>query len=120
FIDTVSWWLAADPISVAAAATTHDASNLAVTLQYSDGSVATISYLTTGDGSFPKERIEVFGDGRAACFDNFSRYEIWREGRVATRKAATLDKGQKAEVEAFVAAAKNGSAMPIDLNSLIT
>jgi predicted dehydrogenase/threonine dehydrogenase-like Zn-dependent dehydrogenase len=118
FIDTASWWLGAEPVQIMALATAGDGDNLTATLVYADGSIATISYLTEGDPGFPKERIEIFGEAKVACFDNFGRFERWSEGRRSTRRARSLDKGQKAELEAFVAALKTGGPMPIGLASL--
>lgn len=119
FIDTASWWLEMDPVQVSAAATLGDQDNLSATLNYPDGSIATISYLTDGDPRVPKERIEIFGEGKAVCFDNFSQFEIWQHGRSTTKRNRSLDKGQKAELDAFVGAIKSGGAMPISLASLV-
>jgi predicted dehydrogenase/threonine dehydrogenase-like Zn-dependent dehydrogenase len=118
FIDTASWWLGADPIRVQAVATPGDPDNLMALLTYPDGSVAKIAYATTGDPKYPKEVLEVFGDGKVARMDNFKRTEVWRGGK-CRRARARLDKGQKHELEAFVAAVKAGAAMPIPLDSLI-
>jgi len=119
FIDTASWWLEVDPVQVSGAATIGDHDNLTATLNYLDGSIATVSYLTDGDPRVPKERIEIFGEGKAVCFDNFSQFDIWQRGRSSTKRNRTLDKGQKAEIDAFIAAVKNGGPMPISLASLI-
>ena len=118
FIDTVSWWLEADPTQIVAAATTGDHNNLTATLTYPDGSLATISYLTQGDPRVPKERIEIFGETKVACFENFDRFELWQGGR-STKRRAHADKGQKAELQAFVSAVKTGGTMPIDLDFII-
>jgi predicted dehydrogenase/threonine dehydrogenase-like Zn-dependent dehydrogenase len=118
FIDTVSWWLGCDPLQVSAAAATLDHDNLAVTLRYPGGSIATILYMTKGDPRVPKERIEIFGEGKTALFDNFGRYELWRQGRSSTRRARTMDKGQKEQLRQFVSAVKSGGPMPVALSSL--
>jgi predicted dehydrogenase/threonine dehydrogenase-like Zn-dependent dehydrogenase len=120
FIDTVSWWLGADPTQIVAAATFGNPDNLTATLLYPDGSLATISYLTEGDPNAPKERIEIFGEGKVACFDNFQRFELWSGGRATRRRVWRLDKGQKAELKAFIAATKAGGDMPINFSSLAT
>jgi predicted dehydrogenase len=119
FIDTASWWLDGKPMRVAAAAAGDRPDDLVMILYYPDGSHATISYLTNGDPRVPKERIEIFGDGITACFENFSRFELWGGGRSLTRKARGIDKGQQAELQAFVGALKAGTAMPIDFDSLV-
>jgi predicted dehydrogenase/threonine dehydrogenase-like Zn-dependent dehydrogenase len=118
FIDTVSWWLGADPVSAHAIATPGDPDNLVALLSYPDGSVAKIAYLTTGDPRYPKEVLEAFGDGKVARMENFRRTEVWRGGK-SKRTRATLDKGQKHELEAFIGAVKAGASMPVTLDSLV-
>jgi predicted dehydrogenase/threonine dehydrogenase-like Zn-dependent dehydrogenase len=117
FIDTVSWWLGADPVSAQAVATSDDPDNLLALLTYPDGSIAKIAYLTAGDPRYPKEVLEAFGDGKVARMDNFKRAEVWRGGK-CKKTRATLDKGQKHELEAFIAAVKTGASMPTTLDSL--
>ena len=118
FIDTVSWWIGADPVSVQAVATGGDPDNLIALLTYRDGSVANIAYLTDGDPRYPKEVLEAFGDGKVARMDNFRRTELWRGGKCRKTRAA-LDKGQKQELEAFIVAVKTGASMPVAFDSLV-
>ena len=44
---------------------------------------------------------------------------MWRRGRRTRRRSATIDKGQKAELAAFVDAVKGNQPMPIAYESLI-
>ncbi len=118
FIDTLSWWLGADPVTAQAVATQGDPDNLLALLTYQDGSVAKIAYVTTGDPKYPKEVLEAFGDGKVARLDNFRRTELWRGGR-RQRTRAGLDKGQKHALEAFVRAVTTGADMPVTSPSLI-
>jgi predicted dehydrogenase/threonine dehydrogenase-like Zn-dependent dehydrogenase len=119
FIDTASWWLGGAPLRVVAAAAGDGPDDLVMILYYPDGSHATISYLTNGDPRVPKERIEIFGDGMTACFENFSRFELWRGGRSLKRKGRGIDKGQRGELREFIAAVRAGTAMPVDFASLV-
>jgi len=119
FIDTVSWWIGTDPVTVQAVATPGDPDNLIALLTYPDGSIAKIAYVTTGDPKYPKEVLEAFGDGRVARMDNFKRTELWRGGKCRTTRAATVDKGQKRELEAFIEVVRTGADMPVALDSLV-
>jgi predicted dehydrogenase/threonine dehydrogenase-like Zn-dependent dehydrogenase len=119
FIDTISWWLGADPVTAQAVATPGDPDNLVALLTYPDGSVAKIAYVTTGDPKYPKEILEAFGDGKVARMDNFRRTELWRGGKCRTTRAGALDKGQKHELEAFVQAIRTAADMPVALESLM-
>jgi len=118
FVDTISWWLDQDPVSVFAAAT-GDPDDSAVTLLYPDGSVATIAYQTGGDPRAPKELFQVTGDGQVARLHNFQRTELWRGGRRQVRRSrGGIDKGQKQELDAFVRAVVEARPMPVSLESL--
>jgi predicted dehydrogenase len=120
FIDTVSWWLGADPVEVTAAHAGDDSDNVVVTLRYPDGSLGVVSYLTAGDARYPKEVMEVFGQGAVAKLDNFARTELWRNGKARTQRAlGGVDKGQKQELAAFVEAVRAGAPMPVPLASLM-
>jgi predicted dehydrogenase len=120
FIDTASWWLSADPLEVMATSTAKDPDDVVFTLTYPGGSVATIAYLTGGDGRYPKEILQVFGGGRSAKLHNFERSEMWCGGRRRRERAwRGIDKGQRHELEAFVRVVATGGPMPIDLPSLI-
>ncbi len=119
FVDTVSWWLGADPVQVSAASTRGDGDNLLVTLTYPDGSIANIGYFTQGDSRYPKERLEIFGQGWVASFDNFRRFELWRGGKSKSVRSHSVDKGQGAEMSAFVEAVKSGGPMPVAFESLV-
>ncbi|WP_116200964.1 bi-domain-containing oxidoreductase [Amycolatopsis circi] len=119
FIDTVSWFLGSDPVSVYATGTpgNHD---LQVLLRYADGSTASISYITSGSTAFPKETLEVLADGKVLKFDDFVRASVYGRKRwTSSRLPKARDKGQQAELDAFITALKTGVAMPISLDSLV-
>jgi predicted dehydrogenase/threonine dehydrogenase-like Zn-dependent dehydrogenase len=119
FIDTLSWWLESLPTEVYAVPG-PDAGDVAVTLRFENGSTGTISYVSGGNSRFPKETIDVTGGGRNARFDNFQKASLWTGRRPATRKArGGTDKGQRVELENFVAAVRSGAAMPIPVESLL-
>ncbi|MEU8959051.1 bi-domain-containing oxidoreductase [Streptomyces sp. NPDC048518] len=119
FIDTASWLLGADPVSVYAVATSgHE--DLQVVLRYPDGSTATISYVTTGPSSFPKETLDLVADGRALRLDDFVRASVHGQKKwVSSRLPKARDKGQSAELAAFVRAVRSGGPMPVPLESLV-
>jgi predicted dehydrogenase len=88
-------------------------------MRHADGSLASITYATDGDSRFPKETLDVSGGGRNARLDNFTRATVWsRNGKDVKRSYAGQDKGQRAEVAAFVEAVLQGAPMPITLDSI--
>lgn len=117
FIDTVSWWLGSDPLEVSAL--TAGEGNLQVSLVYPDGSLGTVTYFVNGHARFPKETFEVVSGGRVARLDNFKKTTVWSGFRPhVERNLGAQDKGQRAEVEAFIEAVRTGGPMPISLASL--
>lgn len=118
FIDLLSWWLGVEPVRVSASAAGKDVDNLLATLDFADGSVASLSYLTGGDPRVPKEALEVSASTGFARFDNFSSFEVWQAGQRRAGKAR-LDKGQQPMLDAFIAAVASGGAMPIALDALL-
>ncbi|MEU5111125.1 bi-domain-containing oxidoreductase [Streptomyces longwoodensis] len=119
FIDTASWLLGADPESVWATAPSGN-DDLQVVLRYPDGSTATISYVTSGPSGFPKETLDLIADGRALRLDDFVRASVYGRKRwVSSRLPKARDKGQNAELAAFVKAVRSGGPMPVPLESLV-
>ena len=120
FVDTISWWIGHDPVSVSATASGADPDDLQVTLAYPDGSVGHIAYLTQGDPRFPKERMTVTGAGRVALLDNFTAAELWHGGkRKRFRRMGGTDKGQATEMGTLVDVLRAGQSVPISLDSMM-
>ena len=110
-------WQAVDPVEVYAVGAGGD---VHATLRFADGSVGTIAYVTGGNPRFPKETLDVTGDGRNGRLDNFSRVSVWTaEGRSGHRSLTGQDKGQRAQLAAFIEAVRTGSALPIGFESLV-
>ncbi|WP_030401222.1 MULTISPECIES: bi-domain-containing oxidoreductase [unclassified Streptomyces] len=119
FVDTASWLLGADPVSVYALAASGN-EDLQVVLGYPDGSTATISYVTTGAAGFPKETLDLVADGKVLQLDDFVRASVYdgRKRWVSSRLPKARNKGQSAELAAFVRAVRTGGPMPVPLGSL--
>jgi predicted dehydrogenase/threonine dehydrogenase-like Zn-dependent dehydrogenase len=119
FVDTLSWWVDSLPEEVyAVAGTEHD--ELQATIRFRNGASATITYATAGNPRFPKETIDAAAAGKSAQFDNFRQATIWAgRRRSTTRSRGGQDKGQRHQIEQFVAASRDGGPMPIALESLI-
>lgn len=123
FVDFVSFLADALPVSLFArgissrgGARTDD--NVVITISLADGSLATITYAATGDGSAGKERIEVIGDGAIGVLEDFRTLRLRRGGKERTISRFAQDKGHRAEVRAFVDAIRQGGEPPISIASL--
>ena len=121
FIDVLSWWLGEDPVDVAGYPSPGEVDDIEVILRYPGGSIGLISYLTRGSRTYPKETLIVSGESRTARFDNFKEATIWSgRGKTVRRSRGKVDKGQAAQIGAFVEAVRTGSDMPIAIESLVS
>ncbi len=91
--------------------------SVVITLNYADGSLATIQYLAHGSSQLPKERVEVCADGVTAVTDNFTKTVFYGTRRPAVKGAQ--DKGFDAELNAFMRTVRNGGPWPISLESML-
>jgi predicted dehydrogenase len=87
---------------------------VSICLRYEDGSVGSIQYVGDGPGGFSKERVEIFSEGTVFVIDDFRRAEWLRESRRRRVGWFTQDKGHRAEIAAFVEAARQGAPSPVD------
>lgn len=118
FIDTIGWWLNAQPVEVSAVAA-KEPQNIHVVLGYDDGSLASIDYVTNGNPRYPKETFEASAAGRTARLDNFGRATVWSNRRHPSKRArGPVDKGQTRQIRAFLDSVSSGRPMPIPLPSL--
>jgi predicted dehydrogenase/threonine dehydrogenase-like Zn-dependent dehydrogenase len=118
FIDFITYLVGAVPVSVSALALPDDnhyrEDNLIMSFSFPDGSLGTVIYLANGDKAFPKERIEVFVEGKVAVLDDFRRLEMVAQGKRKILHAwLRQDKGHRAEWEAFSQAVIAGGPAPI-------
>ncbi|MFI2209414.1 bi-domain-containing oxidoreductase [Streptomyces sp. NPDC020141] len=122
FIDTASWLLGADPVSVYAVAASGDegGGDLQIVLRYPGGSTATLSYVTNGSPAFPKETLDLIADGKVLRLDDFVRASVHGRRRWSSpRLSRVRDKGQRAQLDAFLRAVRTGGPMPVPLESLV-
>lgn len=125
FCHFVDWArsLVAKPITAVSARFLPDGNrycrdNVSATLEFADGSLATIQYLANGDKSVAKEFYEVFCGGGVARLDNFSTLELSRNGQKQVHKGAA-DKGHRREIELTLNAMRDGQPAPIAFSELV-
>jgi predicted dehydrogenase/threonine dehydrogenase-like Zn-dependent dehydrogenase len=82
--------------------------NVHVSLEFADGSLATLLYLSNGSKAFPAEAIDVSCENRSARLVDFKRLET---GRGMAKRTSRLwfgsAKGIDAQIRSFVTVAKN-------------
>jgi len=124
FVDLMHFLTGAPPVSVFAEAISArsskivDADSVFITLRFADGSNGSIAYLSEGDKSLAKERVEIFGAGRVFVLDDFRRATLCKDGREEQVTLKAQDKGQQAQVRQVCASVLGGGAAPIGLDEL--
>jgi polar amino acid transport system substrate-binding protein len=124
FIDLMTYLTGALPVSVYADSVSAkadkilDADSVFITLKFSDGSNGSIAYLAEGDKALAKERVEIFGAGRAFVIDDFKRATSYKDGRENVVALKAQDKGQSDEVRIVCESILSGGKSPIGLAEL--
>ncbi len=96
--------------------TTRD--TFTITLEFDDGSLGLINYLSNGSNAFPKERIETFTAGRVLQIDNFRTLKGYGWPGFSAMRSWRQDKGQDQTVACFLASMRLGEA-PIPQNEIL-
>lgn len=123
FIDCMVFLTKSLPVSIYAQSIssdnieTNNQDNVSLFIKFADGSSGVIQYLANGDSSLSKEYCEVFCERSCAVMDNFTKVELYRNGKIKTIK---LDgkKGINEEVKEVVEAIEKGNSMPISFEEL--
>ena len=119
FVDLASFFIGEEPVETQALQIGPDMDDICVQLLYSNHSVATIVYVTSGSPLVPKERIEVYGGGWTAILDDFKQLVIYGNKKKKF-KLVSQNKGQKEQLLTFCNAILKGREMPIPIESLFT
>jgi polar amino acid transport system substrate-binding protein len=93
--------------------------NITVNLKLSDGSVGNILYIANGDSSYPKEYIEIFGEGKVALINDFQSVTLVSGGKKRIYRGNRGDKGHEAEMVAWVSAILTGNCEPVPFSEAL-
>lgn len=115
FTDLMSFLLDSEPVEVTAAGFPAGMkepvaeNNLAATIRFEDGSVASLTYCTVGSATSGGERMEVFGPGVGLHASDFKRFTKIgsKAGGVSSWFA---QKGYGTQMQSFVDAIRSGKA----------
>ncbi|WP_028580526.1 bi-domain-containing oxidoreductase [Desulfogranum japonicum] len=126
FIDFMQYLVGAPPVKVFAQSLHSstrdiiDADNVIINVQYADGSTGVLSYLSNGDASFGRERIEVFCDNTIAVSEDWRYLVFSKDGKKEKTKHNIIqDKGFVPEVAAFVKAISSEERRDTDFSEVV-
>ncbi|MDC6452820.1 bi-domain-containing oxidoreductase [Alphaproteobacteria bacterium] len=92
--------------------------NFVATIKYQNGSVCTLTYTSMGNNSYPKEKMEVFYDGKVLLMEDYKRLTIFGK-KSADWHSKSVQKGQKEELGALADSLLRGMPWPIALKEQI-
>jgi predicted dehydrogenase/threonine dehydrogenase-like Zn-dependent dehydrogenase len=109
-------WLCGTPVRVSAAALpappdVASVESATVTVEYADGSVATVLYSGAGAGTMPKERVEVLRGGRSWVLDDFNSLTTYGPDGEQTESSAKQDKGHAPMLAGVLKALRDGAPL---------
>ncbi len=81
--------------------TSLNSDNIAVTLKFTDGSIANLTYTASGDRGFSRERIEMFFDGNTIHIEDFKTTEIFFSGKKNNFRTSGQQMGYQEELQNF-------------------
>ncbi|MBK7741825.1 MAG: bi-domain-containing oxidoreductase [Saprospiraceae bacterium] len=120
YIDLISWFTGSKVVKVFMNAMgTHPSAstdNASILLKYEDGSTGVINYFATGNKAYPKERIEIFSQGKNILIDNFRKASFYGYKRSDMKK--TQDKGHREQFSRWLQSVKNGGNPLIEFDDL--
>lgn len=88
--------------------------NFVATIAYCDGSVCTLTYTALGARDYPKERMEIFADGKVVSLDDYQSLKI-TGAKHRGWSSAKPEKGQLEELRTLAACLQGGAEWPIPL-----
>ena len=91
---------------------------LSIGLKFEDGSIGTINYFANGPKSLPKERLEIFSQGRALQLDNFRKLKGFSWPGFTKMNLWKQEKGQNECASAFLNAVKGKTTSPIPIEEI--
>jgi len=123
FIDLARFLVGDDikTVQAAAAQVSQGAcDDLTVSLNFADGSLATIAYTALGDTAYSKELVEAFAGGTVININDFRGLTVTAGGKESKiGRSMEQDKGHMAELEVFAAAVAAGESAPADEAELV-
>jgi predicted dehydrogenase len=92
---------------------------MSIMLSFVDGSIGTVHYFANGSKGYPKETLEVFGDGRVIRMENFRMTKGFGFKGFNSFRTWRQDKGHRAEIAAFVERVSTGGTSLITFEEIV-
>ncbi|MBU1122177.1 MAG: bi-domain-containing oxidoreductase [Candidatus Omnitrophota bacterium] len=126
FVDLLTYFTESFPVKVSVSGLKHpdksipQEDNVIINLEFRDGSLGSINYNAIGDISFPRERVEIFGNSSVAIIDNFKTASLSRNRQTKVLRKLDRDMGHRDEIETFVKALLTEKRSLISFNEIVS
>ena len=91
---------------------------LSIHMRFADGSIGSVHYFANGHKAFPKERLDVFCNGKVLQLDNYRKLKAWGIPGFRTRRSLRQDKGQVSCCASFLESIETGGSPPIPVDEI--
>lgn len=121
FIDLISFFTSSKVKSVLMNAAginpLKNTDNATIVLKMENGSIGTINYFSNGNKSYPKEKIEIFQEGKNILIENFKSVKFFGYNR--KNKKGIQDKGHMNQFNLWNLSVQNGGESIIPLDEIV-
>ena len=97
----------------------YDEENFIINLKFNDDSIGTINYFADGSIQYPKEKLDIFVDGKILHLDNFKKLNGYGWKNFKKMTSFVQDKGQENCIKSFKEAILNNEKSPISFEELL-
>ena len=121
FIDLISFFTGSKIVSVMMASsgteTKLNTDIASIFLKYENGSLGVINYFSSGHRSYPKEKIEIFSDGKTMVLDNFRSLKTY--GYKDSGMSGSQDKGHREQYKQYLRFLREGGLPPVAFDEIV-
>jgi len=107
FIDLISFLTNELPVSIYVETIDesngfYKSDNLVISIKLSNGSLGSIVYYANGHKRYPREIIEISGNGMVGIINNFVKSKVFKGSHIKNKKTLGVDRGHRNELREFV------------------
>ena len=89
-----------------------------INLEFENGSIGTVSYISNGAKALAKEYVEVHQSGQSGILRDFKELKLYGNDKTYAKRLLSQDKGQAKMVEAFLKQVKSGGPPLMDIDEI--
>lgn len=107
FIDLITFLTNELPISISVETIDESngyfkSDNLVISIKLSNGSLGSIVYYANGHKRYPREIVEISGNGMVGIINNFVKSRVFRGNDLKNKRTFGVDRGHKNEMKEFI------------------